>query len=449
MRQRWVPFLFMAWWSLAGPAVGGTLYVPLNTQTQIGDIRFETHLLVTNKGGQVRRFNVFSIPQNTDGTVRMEGDPNPSTGVSADRTIVVVPQTEAGTTLLEVTSAPQLVFRGELVSLDGNGGVLHRTEIPLLTDRTLVEAGETIYLQGLERGGEDRVTHFGLINLSAQVAQCTISVFRADGGQIAGTVVLSRLPLSLSLFEDVLGILQEVQGTNARLQVSCDQPFYAYGVRLNGTTGAVSFITPSASGASELVRPGSEPPCPEGGFCFEFPGLIFAPTSSQLRFPINIPFEPGLVFRRIEVKLDVFFSGYDRIKPDGIHNFFWMARNRFAGNTFGFVTARGGNRNNIIMETNAGLPSDQLHSIRFRLPLVPGTTYHLDYFYDTRLNLIRLQMFDKATGGMVAELTDVPTVSSIVTEGFGFFISFGGQRIELEVPTIGWKYSDLEWNFLP
>jgi len=247
-------------WVLTAPAWGGTVYVPLNTRTEDNSIHYETRLLVSNRGTVDRRFSTFGIPVNGDGTERSEDHSPPFFGGKAGGTIRMVTQDEERTSFLEIVSAPQLSFRAELVSVDSQGQDLHSAELPIITDLNIVPANETILLQGLERTLDGDITDFALVNMGEESATCEVTVWRNDGSQVAVSVALSRPPLSLGVFTDALGILQESVAFRARLQVGCDQPFYAFAVRYNTATGGVSVINPSASGASTLLAPGSEPP---------------------------------------------------------------------------------------------------------------------------------------------------------------------------------------------
>ena len=133
--------------------------------------------------------------------------------------------------------------------------------MPAISSDNLFAAGTTAVLLGLRRDlTRGDVANLGVVNLAQQAAQCQVKLFRADGSQIATTATLTFKPLSLRSFGDAFGLLGEQQAADARAEVSCNQPFYAYATQYSGASSQLSFILPAASGTSTLTAPGAAPP---------------------------------------------------------------------------------------------------------------------------------------------------------------------------------------------
>ncbi len=96
---------------------------------------------------------------------------------------------------------------------------------------------------------------FGLVNLGHQGTECSVDAFRDDGQVVVEDVILSFAPLSHNQFDNVLGILGQTEGSNWRLSVVCDQPYFPYLGLFYGETGTIVLVSPATSGSSQLQRP--------------------------------------------------------------------------------------------------------------------------------------------------------------------------------------------------
>lgn len=441
---------------LAVPAFAGTVYVPVTDDVEIDGVRYETQIWFSNLGGQDRRFASYFIDTGSNGTDRPGEITYGQTLVRSQRTVLVQDATDEGTVgMLEIFGAPQLIVQAQLVSsVDGvkQAGV----NLPVIDDKTLYPIGSEVYLQGLSRGG-DHFTDLIIVNLGPEASECVVDMYRASGDALVSSAVLAFSPLSHNQFDDVLGIVGEQSVTGVRTTVSCDQPFYAFAVTYNPGQGAATVLLPSASLDSALVRPGdnSPPPppppteCPTGGTCFSFPGVVHAPSPGNEVRRLLFPFAPGLSYRQLHLQMEVFHGGWDNRSPDGIHNFFWLARNKYRSNTFGYVNARGPGKAIVTSLTNVNLAPGDTQRLVQNILLTPGATYRVDYLYDTIGGIIDLKIFNKATGALVVSLTDSTRVKKITTEGDGFLMDLGLKRFSSDVPSYGWSYNNLQLDFCP
>lgn len=241
---------------LAVPAWAGTVYVPHPGSVQVGGVEYETQVWASNTdGSQKRRLEHFFIPSNADGTERDQGPV--VVRIAPGRTVRLEVEPE-GSGLLEIFAAPQVVISARLVEKLPGPAPLVGTQLPVIDSDNLAEAGETVHLQGWERIQNVISTTLGIALLSEEAGHCTVEVFRADGSQIDTTALLSFEALSHHQFDEALEILKAGDVKDVRSVVSCDQPFFSY-VSLYGKdpTGVV-FVLPSASGGSDLRRPGEK-----------------------------------------------------------------------------------------------------------------------------------------------------------------------------------------------
>ncbi|HVS15664.1 MAG TPA: hypothetical protein VMV46_17205 [Thermoanaerobaculia bacterium] len=450
MKKALLPLLgtISTFFLLASPATAGTVYVALASDMVLDGIRYETVLTVSNPSDQPRSFTTLFIEVFQDGTARDDG-----AGAAVAQT-VPAGQTMMFTALsggvprgfLEITADPALVFSARLVpSVDGVKGVGGR--VPVISSDNLIDGGERFYLQGLRRDSA-RDTTLGLINLSQNPNQCTVDLVGADGGARIQTAVLSLPPLAAGQWDDVLGLVGLGSESEVRAEIQCGGPAYAYGLVLDAVSGAVSSIDISQTGASLLAAPGQQVPCPEGAACFEYPGLVFTPTRGNEIRTLKMVLEEGSVYSAIKLRMTVDLTAWYPGDPGGIHNFFWLYRNLWAGNTFGYVNARGPNKNKISNLTNVNLPKGVTKTTRIDGALAPNQTYIIDYTYDTRSGRIDTLFLDQ-TGGVVASLKDSTSANAIRQEGEGFFIQLSLEGHFSEVPSYGWNYRDLRVDFLP
>jgi hypothetical protein len=430
----------------ASAATAGTIYVALASNMVRDGVEYRTVLEVSNPALVPHSFTTHFIEAFRDGTDRGDEVQAPIV-VPPGRTLLFTGLgAEGARGMLEVTGDPELVFHARLVSvLDGVedpvGG-----RVPVITSQNVVGGGQRFNVLGILRD-ERRETTFGIVNLAQAANQCSVDLIGADGVPRIQTAVLSLPALSANQWDDVLGIVGIGQATMIRAQVQCSGPAYAYAFVIDAESGTVAGIDVAQTAASQLTPPGQQLPCPAGGECFEWLGLLHRPTPGDETKTVLAALTPGSVFRILKLRLTVDIVGWDR-DTAGIHNFFWLYRNIWTGNTFGYVNVRGPGSNKVSNLTNVDLPRGVVKTTRIDQALESGRTYHVDYTYDTRSGRIDTVILDSG-GGVVAQMVDSASVNSIRQEGEGFFVQVGLKRVHSEVPSYGWNYRDLRLDFLP
>jgi hypothetical protein len=264
------------------PALAGTVYVPVATHQTVGSVTYKTGVWVSNPSDVPRRFTTAFIATDTDGTRRTV---NGAATVPARGSLLltnIAPR--GGHGMLEINGAPQLVVRARLDAVGAGGKVLSSAPVPVVTAENSVPAGKTAHLQGLgtPAGG---VAGFGLLNLAWKQASCTIEAFRPDGrplGRLDGFKVAAlghRQPQQLVTAHGA-GLL-----TDARIEVTCNQPFYVYSTQLSTDGGRTAFVEPSAR-LSDMEQPGRPGAGDDGNGKGNPPGTPVDP-------PTNPPTSPG------------------------------------------------------------------------------------------------------------------------------------------------------------
>ncbi len=173
---------------------------------------------------------------------------------------------------------------------------------------------------------------------------------------------------------------------------------------------------------------------------FSLPGVIHRPrlAAPVRRVAVDVP---AGTYRVLELELSVTHGGWARQRPKGVHNVFWLARDRNR-DLFGYVNVR--NQNQVFLRHGIGQRQPDKARVAKGMAWPPGTTYRFHYLYDTRGRRIELTVRD--AGRAVAKLQDVPDVAAIVLgaqQRLLVDLGFTGTDNPNEPATLGWTYRDL------
>lgn len=368
--------------AVATPALAGSVYLPIASNETIGGKQLHTELWISNPTGEVLEVTTLFIPSRTDGTGTDRNLLIPRQ-IAPGATLFISNTTPAGASgMLEINADPALVFSSELVAETlppveteaGSGNVsAPGARLPLVSSENLIPAGGVAQLQALVRTPAGTVSNVGLINLSQEPARCTARVFTASGGQVGGTAILPLPPLSHAQFNEALAILGLDDASNVRVELSCDQEFYAYGVVLGEEPQETLFIQPSVSGDSSLLAPGLLPPFVE----FRVPGNFLVANRANSYELFQLPVERGVAYGFIEIDFDFFLGGFN---THLFHTIFSLR----SGGLYCELTIRGDNS-----RTFFDTP-DQ--SVRATGPWRPGRDFHVHVVYDVVENTAVLEV---------------------------------------------------------
>ena len=251
MRRSALPFALALLAPLA-PALAGTVYVPVATHQTVGSVTYKTGVWVSNPSDVPRRFTTAFIATDTDGTRRSL---NGAATVPARGSLLLTNLApRGGHGMLEINGAPQLVVRARLDALNAKGKVVSSAAVPVVTAENWVPAGKTAHLQGLgmPTGG---VAGFGLLNLAWKQGTCTIEAFRPDGGSLGRLDSFKVAALGHRQPQQLVTAHHAGLLTDARIEVTCNQPFYVYSTQLSTDGGRTAFVEPSAR-LTDMEQPG-------------------------------------------------------------------------------------------------------------------------------------------------------------------------------------------------
>lgn len=233
------------------PAFAGTVYVPVAPQQRIGDVSYRTQIAVSNPGGVTRQLTATFIQSNRDGI--RTGGAKAAVSVPAHGTSLLTNFAPTGREgMLEITGSEQLAVSARLEAVSAAGRVVSSTALPVIGSEAVIPGGITAHLQGIGRDATGYQHRFGLANLGSEAAACTMTAWRADGSLIGSPARLTAQARSHTTVAGPFVALGAAFFRDARLEMTCDQPFFVYALQL-GPQGAGLVSTPSRTLQSELA----------------------------------------------------------------------------------------------------------------------------------------------------------------------------------------------------
>ena len=430
--------------SVSVPVWAGPVYVPVTQPSWSDGSLHSTEVWVSNPAGSQRGFSTHFIPASTDGS-HGGGTEIP---VPAMRTFLLS-NVGPSSGLFEVRSGNEMSVEAQLINTSPSG-IQTRTSVPVISAANTNAANKPAFLIGLERDPErGTVSNLGIVNLAKEGAQCELKLFRVDGSQIGSTVSLSFFALSLRQFDDALGAVGEQRITDARAQVTCNQPFFIFASVVNMPLSQVWFLEPSASTGADSGNPDPGPnpnPGPGNSIVFQKSGHLHTATPpNNAKGKINIPIQTTLAVRRMVIECDFIPGPWNPEKVPGNHGIIWLYRGQFRSNTIANVNAFGPNKHTIKMNQNVDLGAQQVTNAEGGLQLQQGKRYHLRYVYDASTNQVTAEI--SQAGTKLKTLTMPGTASGHILSIHppALNVEFGhypGQHGP-EIPSWGWSYYDL------
>jgi hypothetical protein len=443
----------------AGAAFAGAVYVPVPDPVNPSGSTHVVQLWMTNTGAAQSAYTATVLAAESDGTQRTTPGP-PASSIAGGRTSILEGIGKVGqVSLLEISTSSAVAVEARLISTTPNALASSVSPVPMISSANLLDSGKTAVLLGLRRDNtKGDYTDLGIVNLGKAVAQCQAKFFRADGSQIATTSTLAFKPLSLRSFVDAFSLLGELQAADARAEVSCNQPFYAYATTYTAASSQLLFITPAPSGASTLTVPGDTTGGGGGGgdggsgggsggttTLFTASGTFHtaAPGNEKKTFKITLPHAVSL--RKMVIDMDVIPGPWNRAKIPGNHAILWLYREKFRSNTIANVNAFSPPKTTFKAAQNIELPAGSTTQNEGGLPWVQGTRYHLRYTYDAEHNTVTAAISSGGTtlktltypGTAPNGVLDVP--ANGLTAEFGHYANQEGP----EVASYGWSYANL------
>lgn len=429
------------------PLLAGDVYVPLATHTTLGAATYRTLLIATNTGTASSGFSVTFFHGGT-------GQAQPSSyslppGATL-RLYNVVPAGARG--MFEIDGAPEIVVSARVEALTGNGSVLASSQVPVISAANAAAPGTTVRLLGLEHAAAGATSDLGLLNLSGQPAQCTLEVFRANGGRIGDRIHLSLLPRSNRDFAGALAILGQTSIKDVRFDVSCNQIFGTYALVYRSGGPETVVLGRAASLERDLVPVGGGGGG-DGTVTFTLPGQ-FAIGNNFATY--DLPLKDGVQYGHARIEFDLFINQWLQIHPDN-HNFKNVASFRRSAKSrserllfWGLILKGSGTFRSILDMGQAPGAEDGLTIKSDKGPWKPVSTYHLVLDFDAEARRI---VFEAYQGGQRVQRLEGPVVFTDIfnlpNKKVRVDFSSDGIGDGAYFPTFGWKYSNLVVKLTP
>jgi hypothetical protein len=455
------------------PAHAGTVYVPLTSPSATAGVRYRTEIVVANSSGTPLSFTTAFIPAGSDGTAA--GQASGPVTVPARSTFVLTNAAPAGRGgMLEVSGDARLAVTGRLVAVAASGRVMGRAPVPAIGSQNGTAAGAVAQIQGISRTDRGMQQRFGLINLGPDAASCTAAAFRSNGSPVGDAAHFTAPARSQTALPSPLAAAGRTLFADARVEVTCDQPFYPYAWQSGPDAGRAAFLAPSSgldsqldtaaaaarlrgdgdggsgggSGGGDGRRNGGggdgEGNGGSGGGgtgggpvtgqdSLTFSGVFLDAKQNSSTRAFELPLRQGVRYRRITVDFDLYLNQWQSPLFHAVTSLRRNDRTLYYG-----LILRGDKAKTIL-----DLGQEQM--AKGDGPWKQRTQYHLRLVTDAGNRTVTLQLFQGSslvhtvTGTLVSTDLSVPA-------GRSMSIDFGIARVAdgAYFPPLGWKYSNLK-----
>lgn len=439
------------------PAHAGTVYIPLAPQRAVGTIHYRTEIVAANTGATASPLTTSFLPSGSASGTPAQVNLLPHT------TFVLTNVAPAGREgVLAISGGAQIAVTARIVATDSSGRVLGDVPLPAVGSGQAITAGGTAQIQGISHPVTGTVLRFGVINLGSEVAACTAAAFRSNGSAAGSAVSFTASALSQQAFPAPLSALGTRLFADARVEVTCDQPFYPYALQLGPAAGQASVHTPSltlkddATFAVAVTRPrgdgdgggggggegrgggsgsggggtGGGPVAGQDALSYSGTFLDAKPNDSTRAF--TLPLRNGVSYRKITVDFDLYLNQWQTPLFHAVTSLRRNDRTLYYG-----LILRGDRAKTLI-----DLGHEQM--AKGDGPWKERTQYHIRIEADAGSRTITLKVFQ---GNAVVHTVAGPLVSTdlSVPAGKAISVDFGIGRVAdgAYFPPIGWKYSNL------
>ncbi|HEX9671055.1 MAG TPA: hypothetical protein VGC93_16425 [Thermoanaerobaculia bacterium] len=408
--------------ALALPAAAGTYYIP--NPDNGGLARAETKLEVTQGGP--RRFAPVFIDTGIDGSgatgseVNVDNDSKPN--------VFDVTRFIRGAGMLKLQGVGMQVRTGVLFLPQGDDTVTWA--LPVLAEDNWFKAGETAHIQGLARNADGH-SNLELLNFASADANCNVKLLRPKGSPLAPTDKVKLFPLSHRLMDDPFeGLLSLPAAAGLRAEVSCNQPFYAYGTFVGERARDFRLLYPLDGPPQPVVETVS----------LNRPNLFFAPTPANSQLTFTLPLVPNRAYRAATIDFDLRISKFTT-HFTGLVGMFHTGGQRF-NKTLYFGSFVRGLRSRTLVDQGSAVVEPAL---KFGTGWKEGAVHHVKIVYDTQTATLRMVV--SRNDAVIADVTGAAfNLDLAERNGNPVKLNFGlaGVADGAYFPPVGWKFSNLK-----
>ena len=197
--------------------------------------------------------------------------------------------------------------------------------------------------------GQYGLHELNVINLAPTRANtCTADVYDVYGGVLGMGLEARVRTQSLRRFTEVTNLVATGTDPRARIDITCNRPFYAYGVSYDEGLANVALIGQAPKADTQLAPPPPPPPPPPtggceipGSHCVQMSGIFHEPgkTKSTAIGLFKI-FPPAGNYNTLLLEFTVVNRGWAK-KTNGLHNLVWIVLNGKNPNMPGYLNVFG------------------------------------------------------------------------------------------------------------
>ena len=315
-------------------------------------------------------------------------------------------------------------------------------------EETTFQGGRTLALRGLF-AADSIATSLELVNRTKSITRCTLALATVDGDRIGPVMTLTLGPLEKRPYENVFEHMTDPSTiTEARASVSCDQDFSAAARQTDTISGRTDLLAAEEESGEGNLPPVKTVPCPTGALCLDAPGLVFVPGPppgpplpvGRISFPA-----PAGTVKRFLLSMDVTVANWYSPEPSGKHLIYWFVVNKNPDMP-GLLYFRGPGKDQAFARHGMKLTHPEKIKIIQPFKAQVGHTYHIVNDYNMAGKKYTVTITDTTPGQPGVTLAGKPNVTSFVVKaGSKFLVDMGFYpgKVETEVPSYGWHYSDV------
>jgi len=425
--------LALAGLGLAVPMQAATVYVPVVEPVNAAGSPLATQLWISNFGNVDRPYaTAFLQADRTEAAPKALG-----ATVPADRALYLDKVAAEGETgLLAIDTADDILVDAWVKSRHGQQTFY--AGLPVISEQNRIAAGATTYLNGVGRNGNVDLSQLALVNLGTATALCQVDVVDAAGAFLRSAGAVEVPAMSLSRYEDGLGLRGEAAAT---AKISCDQPFYALAAQVDNRTSEVSFVNPATQ-----VEKAATPARPTAGAAITSfqPGIFHFATKANPKKILRIPVPSALDTNTVTADLDVIVGPWNPRKKSGTHNMLFFHRGRFRSNTIANINAYGPSANAVKSQQNIDMPAHSYTQFKGGQVLTLGHTYHINLAYDALSKAVAFTLSENGHTLKTARYDATAKGRDLTIPVTGLVAEFGNYDWQAlpEVGSIGWSFAN-------
>jgi len=419
--------------ALAPALSADVLFVPIPDVGGIQGANLQTTIEVANHNTANSTLNLAFVGTGKDGSAAVGN----SNSFPANRTVTSdVTHLIGSAGLLKVTDNSAGIALGQAAFYVNKGSENAPWNLPVVSSANQFDKGAIAFVNDLRRDA-DGVSNLEIVNLGSVATTCAIDLFDASDVSILPVLSATVLPQGHGVTHDVLHLanLTEIQGVRA--QVSCDQPFYAYGTFVSSDFTLFRMFPPLTA----ATQPAGKTVAVDMG------GLFFTSNSSHPNLDLPLPLAVGVEYRRVTIDFDMNIRNFTPLFS-GILGMFHAGGPRF-GKTLYFGFNIRGVRGRMLGDL--GQPTLEA-AVKRNVTFVEGGAYHMKVIYDVPTHAILFYATNNKTGNVVMDaLVGNFNWDVIDTGGAPVRIQFGlpGIADGAYYPPKGWKFSNLHVRATP